>query len=144
MRYSKQRESIMEAVRSHDGHPTADQVYKTVRQNNPNISLGTVYRNLNQLAESGVLVRIPVSGSRDRFDHNTHAHFHAQCTSCGSFFDVPCDICEELTDLLERIEARTGMTVAAERVQFQKICSGCQTRQENVTVRDHKEKRRIT
>jgi Fe2+ or Zn2+ uptake regulation protein len=137
MRYSKQREQIMNAVRSQGCHPTADQIYKFVRQEHPSISLGTVYRNLNQLAEAGELLRIPICGSKDRFDHNTKAHFHLQCAACGAFVDLPEEVSEEIVRLLDRIRRQTGMTVAPESMQFQGICQACTAGQKRSAVDNH-------
>ncbi len=137
MRYSKQRELIMDAVIENGSHPTADQVYKSVRQDHPNISLGTVYRNLNQLAEAGELLRIPIYGSKDRFDHNTHEHFHLQCTSCGAFMDMPEEVSGDILRLLNRIRRRTGMMVPPESMQFQGVCHACAAEQKKVTVEEH-------
>ncbi|MDD4444444.1 MAG: transcriptional repressor [Eubacteriales bacterium] len=137
MRYSKQRELSMDAVVSNGRHPTADQIYKTVRQDNPNISLGTVYRNLNQLTDAGELLRIPIYGAKDRFDHNTHVHFHLQCVSCGAFVDLPEDVSGDIVRLMKRIYRQTGMTVAPESMQFQGVCHACAERQSKVTVEEH-------
>ncbi|HCU07497.1 MAG TPA: transcriptional repressor [Clostridiales bacterium] len=137
MRYSKQREQIMDAVVSNAQHPTADQIYKSVRRDNPNISLGTVYRNLNQLTEAGELLRIPIYGNKDRFDHNTRVHFHLQCASCGAFVDLPEDVSGDIVRLMNRIHKQTGMTVAPESMQFQGICHACESNQNKVTVEEH-------
>lgn len=85
-RYSKQRELIYEAVRGTDQHPTAEMVYQWLKPTNPNLSLGTVYRNLNLLADDGVLLRLPFSV--ERYDADTSDHAHLQCRCCGGVSDV--------------------------------------------------------
>ena len=85
-RYSRQRELIYAAVCATDQHPTAEMVYHWLKPTNPNLSLGTVYRNLNLLAEEGVLVRMPFPV--DRYDANTVPHTHFRCKCCGSVFDL--------------------------------------------------------
>jgi Fur family peroxide stress response transcriptional regulator len=137
MRYSRKRELIMGAVVADGQHPTADKIYKAVRQENPSISLGTVYRNLNQLAEAGDLLRIPMHGGKDRFDHNTGIHFHLQCMSCGALEDVSQEVAADIMSLLERIRSRTGMTVAPERMQFQGICRKCAARERQTAVQEN-------
>ena len=86
-RYSKQRETILQVVRGTLVHPTADWVYKETRKVIPNISLGTVYRNLNQLVESGRVLKLK-DESMVRYDGNTGQHDHFRCTSCGKWYDV--------------------------------------------------------
>lgn len=83
MKYSRQRESILNSLNEKLDHPTAEMVYNCVKKEQPNISLGTVYRNLNQLVEQGVLRRIATPVSGDRFDIRTDPHAHLLCTRCG-------------------------------------------------------------
>ncbi len=85
-RYSRQRELIFDAVCGTDQHPTAEMVYHWLKPKNPNLSLGTVYRNLNLLAEEGVLVRMPFPV--ERYDANVVPHTHFRCKSCGGVFDL--------------------------------------------------------
>ena len=76
MNYSKQRELVLQAVLENPIHPTADGVYQQVRQQNPRISLGTVYRNLNFLAEMGMIRKISMPVGSDRFDGRLDQHDH--------------------------------------------------------------------
>ena len=80
-KYSKQRESIKQFLMTRTDHPTADTVYLNIRQAFPNISLGTVYRNLNLLSEMGEIMKITTDGGADRFDGNTMRHSvpHSRC-----------------------------------------------------------------
>lgn len=88
LKYSRQRESIKEYLASTKEHPTADMVYSHVRENFPNISLGTVYRNLNLLSEIGEAIKITTPDGGDRFDGCTTPHYHFFCTECGSVLDL--------------------------------------------------------
>ena len=88
MKYSRQRELILETVQRSDDHPTADTIYTRVRAQDPKVSLGTVYRNLNLLCENGQLLKVPIPGASDRFDHTLGDHAHAYCEACGSVTDV--------------------------------------------------------
>ena len=82
LKYSKQREAIKEFLCTRKDHPTADNVYMEVRKEFPNISLGTVYRNLTLLAELGEIARINVGDGTDHFDPNTSLHYHFICKGC--------------------------------------------------------------
>ncbi len=87
-KHSKQRDLIKEFLMTRKDHPTADVVYSNVRQQNPNISLGTVYRNLTLLADSGEIKRIRIGDGIDHFDADTSPHYHFVCTECGSVMDL--------------------------------------------------------
>lgn len=87
-RNTVQRQIVLKAVRSLHDHPTADSVYAVVAAEHPSISKATVYRNLNQLALQGEILRVPVPTGADRFDFNTQAHYHVRCTCCGNVYDV--------------------------------------------------------
>ena len=74
-RYSRQREAILSNLRSRSDHPSADMVYDDLRRDYPNISLGTVYRNLTILADSGVILRL-TEHDKDHFDGDISPHMH--------------------------------------------------------------------
>lgn len=86
-RKSKQRDAIINELCSRFDHPTAMDLYLSVREIIPNISLGTLYRNLTQLEENGMVLRIP-DGSTDRFDGNVNPHAHFKCLTCGNVYDL--------------------------------------------------------
>jgi len=88
LKYSRQRASIKKYLASTHGHPTADTVYLHVKEEFPHISLGTVYRNLNLLADMGEAVKIPTPNGGDRFDGDTHPHYHVICNCCGKVMDL--------------------------------------------------------
>ena len=88
IRYSKKREAILEAIRSTDTHPTADWVYQTLKPTHPDLSLGTVYRNLNFFREQGTIRCVGVVKGQERFDANTHPHTHFVCDGCGAVIDL--------------------------------------------------------
>ena len=76
MNYSRQRECIKEYLMYTHSHPTADMVYLEVKKSFPNISLGTVYRNLALLSDLGEIMKITTDGGADRFDGNATRHHH--------------------------------------------------------------------
>lgn len=99
LRHSKQREMIKNFLMTRKDHPTADVIYKSVRQQNPNISLGTVYRNLTLLSELGEIQRLRVGDGVDHFDADTSPHYHFVCTECGSVVDLEMDSIESITEI---------------------------------------------
>lgn len=88
MKHSKQREAILSYLHSTTSHPTADIVYEHVREQIPNISLGTVYRNLSQLAAQGEILRLSCGDDCDRFDGTATPHYHFRCTCCNTVSDL--------------------------------------------------------
>ena len=127
MKYSRQRELILKTVLEHPCHPTADAVYTYLRQEYPTLSLATVYRNLNQLSDAGLLRRIPVDGGRDHFDGHTQPHYHLLCECCGEMADAPM---EPLEGLDQSIWEKTGFRVSGHQLLFRGICPRCAARQE--------------
>ena len=82
LKYSRQREAIKEYLHNTKEHPTADKVYVNIRKEYPNISLGTVYRNLNLLVEHGEILKLSCTDGSDRFDGNPVPHYHFVCNKC--------------------------------------------------------------
>lgn len=114
-RYSRQREEILRVVRETESHPTADWVYEQVRKVLPHISLGTVYRNLNLLADEGLIQRVILDDGIVRFDGNTNEHHHFICTKTGKIYDVRLSTGNEL---LAKFNAETGLKATTFKIQF--------------------------
>lgn len=91
MKNTKQKEVILAAVLQSNVHPTADEIYTSIREQNPTISLGTVYRNLNRFAEKGKIRKVVIPNGSDRFDFRIDSHEHAICEVCNNVFDVEID-----------------------------------------------------
>jgi Fe2+ or Zn2+ uptake regulation protein len=87
-RTSRQRELVYGIVIGSNTHPSAEDVYRTARQSMPNISLGTIYRNLRQLSAEGRIREVHFGSAPDRFDGMLHMHEHFICTSCGNISDI--------------------------------------------------------
>lgn len=107
-----------------DKHPTADQVYMHVKQEFPNISLGTVYRNLNLLTDIGEAVKISTPDGGDRFDGRLEPHNHFLCTKCGRLLDLELDMksIEEVNRLAaENFDGR----ITSSSTLFYGECSDC-------------------
>ncbi|MBP3477037.1 MAG: transcriptional repressor [Lachnospiraceae bacterium] len=99
LKYSRQRQVIKDFLMSRKDHPTADVVYMNVRQEYPNISLGTVYRNLTLLADMGEIQRLRVGDGVDHFDADTSAHYHFVCSECGNVIDLKMDNIDNIIDI---------------------------------------------
>ena len=124
MIYSKQREMVLEAVRGTQGqHPTADMLHAVIRTDLPSVSLATVYRNLNQLVDTGQIARVSIPGCADRFDPVTDGHTHLVCTGCGTVVDVPRDA---LPNISASVQQATGCAVERFDLVFYGRCPQCQ------------------
>lgn len=129
MIYSKQRELLVSQLRRYRGHPTADVLYASVRSENPTISLATVYRNLNQLVDSGIVMRISVPGQADRFDDKNDGHQHMMCTECGGITDIPSSA---LPDVCGMVADNTGLQVSACSMIFYGLCKACEKKSQKI------------
>ena len=127
MKYSVQRQTILEDVKARHDHPTAEMIYASVRKKLPNISLGTVYRNLNQLVEYGTIKKITTRQGGDRFDDKTEDHAHVHCTICNQLFDLSY---ESLHAIGRTIEDETGYHISFYDIVFRGICHECQKKRE--------------
>lgn len=99
LKYSRHREAIKEFLCTRKDHPTADVVYMNVSREYPNISLGTVYRNLTLLVDMGEIQRLRVGDGQDHFDADISKHYHFVCTECGSVIDLEMDSIEKINDI---------------------------------------------
>ena len=88
VRYSKKREAILQAIKNTDCHPTAEWVYQTLKPEHPDLSLGTVYRNLVFFQKQGVVKSVGVVNGQEHFDGFTEPHAHLVCSNCGSVSDL--------------------------------------------------------
>ena len=102
LKHSKQREMIKDFLIGRYDHPTADVVYTNVRQQNPSISLGTVYRNLTLLADIGEIQRLRLGDGVDRFDADTSPHYHFVCSDCGKVIDLKMDSIDSIKDIASK------------------------------------------
>ena len=120
MRYSRQRELIIEIIKGRKDHPTADIIYYSARQLEPNISLGTVYRNLKQLADDGVILTLETEDKRLHYDGDTSRHSHFVCNGCGKIIDLfkPASVPNEIEE--------AGLRVTGEKCVYYGLCGNCQ------------------
>jgi len=118
-RFSHQREEIYQAVCATKEHPSAQMVYDTLKPRMPKLSLGTVYRNLHQMAQEGRLLEL--AGPVARFDATTNLHTHIFCRECGQVADV--DLPYDST--LDRRAAEEGWAIDGHHLMFHGICPVC-------------------
>ena len=121
-KYSRQREEIKSYLATRKDHPTADAVYMAMRERIPNISLGTVYRNLTMLVENGEILRLRVGDGVDHFDYDTSQHYHFICNECGSVIDLDMKSIDSIIDV-----AGAGFDgqIAGHVTYFYGTCGNC-------------------
>lgn len=122
MKYSKQRELILQAVQQKPCHPSADEIYSLLKKTQPSLSLGTVYRNLNLLSDQGLITKIKVPNGSDRFDGETHCHYHMLCEHCGKLFDIDLTLLDGLENILQQ---KYGFTMTGHHLLIDGICKEC-------------------
>lgn len=123
MRNSKQRDTILKIVRESDDHPTADMVYSRARISISNISLGTVYRNLNLLSEQGLIKKFKIVGDNERFDKTIVMHSHFVCSHCGKVIDI---MDENIREFINELSEKTDSLIERYEVSLLGMCSHCQ------------------
>ena len=123
LRETPQRTVILDELRRLRTHPTADEVYRLVRRRLPRISLGTVYRNLELLAERGVIRKLEFAGGRMRFDGNPRDHYHVRCLRCGRVDDIEG---APPARLEESFRSTNGYKIIGCEVELVGLCPQCQ------------------
>lgn len=122
VKYSRQRQVIHNFLMTRKDHPTADVVYQNVRQEDPHISLGTVYRNLTLLADRGEILRLHVGDGVDHFDAETSLHSHFVCTRCGCVTDLSLNCLE---DMINRARQVCNGEIENLDACFHGVCADC-------------------
>jgi Fur family peroxide stress response transcriptional regulator len=122
IKYSRQREAVRQFLAGRTDHPTAETIYAGLRVNIPNISLGTVYRNLSLLSDTGEIQKLSGNGGSDRFDPNPAPHYHFHCEVCGCVDDIPMTSMDSLNQLAQ---AHLGGVVRTHTLIFHGTCARC-------------------
>ncbi len=122
VKYSSQREAILRFLKTRKDHPTADVVFQHIRKDIPNISLATVYRNLNQLAAAGTILRLTTDGKTDHFDACVEPHFHFCCRGCKAVKDIDM---EPVPELMEKATNASNFKIEEATVLFAGLCDQC-------------------
>lgn len=122
MRYSQQRENIRKGLEKFCIHPSAEELYMELKPENPNLSLATVYRNLNKLAESGQIKKIEGLSGQVHYDHNVCEHFHIICVNCNRIADLPSELANSAKTILEK---ENDFKVLSYDIVVKGLCSKC-------------------
>lgn len=122
-RRSRQRDVVLEIVRSTMDHPTAEWIHRQARRRIPRIALGTVYRNLKRLAAEDLIREVHTAGQPAGFDGNTGRHYHIRCLGCGRVHDLPMSVD---TRLEEEAARATNYRIVGHHVEVLGLCPACQ------------------
>jgi Fur family peroxide stress response transcriptional regulator len=121
--YSKKREAILKVLRGTTVHPSAEWIYTKLKPEYPDLSLGTVYRNLAQFKEEGSILSVGTVNGQERFDGNTNPHSHFVCSECGAVLDIPGEFVG--AQAKEEVARRYSLTVESSEVLFRGVCDKC-------------------
>ena len=122
LRMTRQRKVILEVLRSADTHPSADEIYELVRKQLPRISLGTVYRNLEILSESGEIQKLELGSAQKRFDGVAENHYHIRCIQCDRVDDAPPELEVKIS---HELKGATAYKIIGHKLEFIGICPDC-------------------
>jgi len=119
---TEQRRVILKELRKLSSHPTADELYVLVRKHLPNISLGTVYRNLEILSEARMILKLETAGSQKRFDGTAENHYHVRCIRCGRVDDLSLGV---MSTIEGAAQGESGYRILSHRLEFLGLCPLC-------------------
>lgn len=122
MNYSKQREIILDTLSKNAIHPTAEALLEFLKRDDSNVGMTTLYRNLNQLADAGLIKKIDGLEPSAHFDHNTFEHYHFICEKCKKVYDIPSSVAP---DLVKNTTEATGFDITSHDIVFHGICREC-------------------
>ena len=121
-KHSKKREAILEALRCAKDHPSAEMLYSRLKGTYPDLSLGTVYRNLAFFINDGEITSVGAVAGQERYDADTSPHAHFICRRCGRVLDVETPALERMDEAVER---ETGGLVLSHALSFTGECAEC-------------------
>jgi len=121
-RNTPQRRIILEELQKVSSHPTAVELYEMVRRRMPKISLGTVYRNLDLLADMGAIAKLDLTGTEARFDGDPAPHYHVRCVRCGRVDDLDGLPANPIGN---QPRQAGGYEILGHRLEFVGICPRC-------------------
>ena len=120
---SRKRQAILDVMRASYEHPSAETVYSALKPDYPELSLGTVYRNLTVLRDEGLIICVGTVAGQERYDARTAPHAHFACTRCRRVIDL--ELPDTVTPLYGEIERSTGCRPAGHSVIVSGLCAGC-------------------
>ena len=121
--YSKQREDLLSILKNSKSHPTAEELYNSIKEKIPSVSRGTVYRNLKNLMDEGYIIKISIAGGADRYDYIHKKHNHIICKYCGMIKDFEYDF--DLKNVKLSVIKQTEMDPLLDGVIVYGICGKC-------------------
>lgn len=124
MKFSKQRELILNYILNSHEHLTADTIYADLKKDNPELSLGTVYRNLTKLTEIGAIKKVSLPNQVDKFDKNLEPHAHFICDECGSITDINIP---EVDKFLNKISKDEDISIRKYEITLNGTCKKCKS-----------------
>ena len=126
-KHFKKRNAILSYLRNTDSHPSAEMVFNHLKPEFPDLSLGTVYRNLSMFKQKGEIISLGAVNGVERFDGNTCPHVHFVCTGCDTVTDLPqINVPEELN---QKVTAQTGGHIDVCQLTFVGQCQACAEKQ---------------
>lgn len=125
-RITRHRRIIMEELQVPNRHLTADEIYARLRRRIPNISLGTVYRNLELLVSSGKIKKLSIGSGPKQYDGGMHRHYHIRCIECGMVSDVSAEVFDDLN--AGATVGVSGFDVIDHELEFTGLCNECKSR----------------
>lgn len=146
-KYSKQRELIIQNLTTRADHPTAEELLAELKMEMPEIGMATVYRNLSELCEEGIVRKLKAQVGADRFDGISKPHIHFECTACGKIENaMPYnDEFESLEDEMKLIEKKVKGKIEKVNLSFEGICNDCKekTKEESKAEEKKVEKKSV-
>jgi Fur family ferric uptake transcriptional regulator len=131
IRLTTQRQVILEELIKVTSHPTANEVYDMVRARLPRIGLGTVYRNLELMAEAGMILKLEVGGTQKRFDATITPHYHARCLECGRVDDI---MMFDQHDLDANAAKISRYQIFGHHIEFTGLCMDCANARQKISI----------
>ncbi|MEK6201205.1 MAG: transcriptional repressor [Desulfobulbaceae bacterium] len=131
MRLTTQRQIILEELVKVTSHPTANEVYDMVRKRLPRIGLGTVYRNLELMAETGMIHKLEVGGTQKRFDATIQPHYHVRCLECGKVDDINIAVQQ---DINETAAQACHYQILGHHIEFTGLCVDCAGSEQKTSI----------
>ena len=117
-----QRMNILEKIEAY-GHMSIDTIYAEVIKTHPSLSLATVYKNIILMVEKGVLVEVPITGKKSKYELLKEDHIHLVCTECGEVEDKPKHTIAD--ELFTSITKKENFTISKQQINLYGVCSHC-------------------
>ncbi len=126
-KYSRQRELILNSLRNRTDHPTAEILYKDLKNDMPGIGIATVYRNLAELCESGSILKIKSNTGADRYDGKLQPHIHFECNECHEIYDIEIEemSTRRIENEIRRLTEDIGAEYANSSIYITGLCKKC-------------------